>query len=69
MIRTSHKVRKYHPDTRECYFSNEKYLRYFKQYTPSNCRLECSTNLTEHLHQDLRIWIFQYIFVFKNRRM
>ncbi|CAH1972363.1 unnamed protein product [Acanthoscelides obtectus] len=23
----------------------------------------------EHLHQDLRIWIFQYIFVFKNRRM
>ncbi|CAH1995080.1 unnamed protein product [Acanthoscelides obtectus] len=46
MMKTSQKVRKYHPDTRECYFTNEKYLTYFKQYTPSNCRLECYTNYT-----------------------
>ncbi|CAH2008358.1 unnamed protein product [Acanthoscelides obtectus] len=46
MTKTSQQVRKYNPVKRECYFSNEKYLRYFKQYTSSNCRQECYANYT-----------------------
>ncbi|VEN46107.1 unnamed protein product [Callosobruchus maculatus] len=46
LIKTPPEVRKYHPDIRDCYFTNEKFLTYFKQYTPENCRLECVTNFT-----------------------
>ncbi|CAH1995074.1 unnamed protein product [Acanthoscelides obtectus] len=46
LIKTPDEVRKYHPDIRECYFTNEKVLLYFKQYSPENCRLECITNYT-----------------------
>lgn len=31
---------------RQCYFQKEKYLRYFRSYTQSNCELECLTNYT-----------------------
>lgn len=33
---------------RQCYFQDERYLRYFKVYTQSNCELECLTNYTLH---------------------
>nr|CAH7742091.1 unnamed protein product [Callosobruchus chinensis] len=46
LIKTPPEVRKYHPDIRDCYFTDEKFLTYFKQYTPENCRLECITNFT-----------------------
>lgn len=34
-------IRKYSPTMRECYFSNENPLRFFKQYSQYNCKLEC----------------------------
>ncbi|CAG9812681.1 unnamed protein product [Phaedon cochleariae] len=46
MITTSETVRYYSPARRECYFSTERSLKYFKTYTNKNCLLECLTNYT-----------------------
>ncbi|CAG9859695.1 unnamed protein product [Phyllotreta striolata] len=46
VISTSEKVRQFDPDIRQCYFSTEKPLKYFKVYSPKNCKLECLTNYT-----------------------
>ncbi|XP_048479070.1 pickpocket protein 28-like [Plutella xylostella] len=45
---TSHNLRKYHPEVRQCYFQNERFLRYFHIYTQNNCMLECRANYTFH---------------------
>ncbi|XP_061397734.1 pickpocket protein 28-like [Musca vetustissima] len=34
------------PDKRQCYFNDERYLRYFKFYSQSNCQTECLANYT-----------------------
>nr|CAI5824716.1 unnamed protein product [Callosobruchus analis] len=47
VMKTSQKVRKYHPNTRECYFTNEKPLRYFKQYTPNAFFCDCKPSCVE----------------------
>lgn len=31
---------------RQCFFSSERYLRFFKMYTQRNCQLECLANFT-----------------------
>ncbi|KAG5875019.1 hypothetical protein JTB14_033034 [Gonioctena quinquepunctata] len=46
LMTTSDAVKKYSPHKRECYFTTEKKLKYFKYYSPSNCKLECLTNYT-----------------------
>ncbi|KAJ8935302.1 hypothetical protein NQ318_015336 [Aromia moschata] len=46
MMTTSEQVKKYDPFDRECYFADERWLKFFKIYTPGNCRLECITNYT-----------------------
>ncbi|KAG5873444.1 hypothetical protein JTB14_024866 [Gonioctena quinquepunctata] len=46
LMTTSEAVEKYSPHKRECYFTTEKKLKYFKYYSPSNCKLECLTNYT-----------------------
>ncbi|CAG9863464.1 unnamed protein product [Phyllotreta striolata] len=46
MTATDSAVEKYSPSKRECYFPNEKKLRFFKLYTAKNCQLECQTNYT-----------------------
>lgn len=38
---TSNNLRSYGPKQRQCYFENEKKLKFFKMYTQSNCQLEC----------------------------
>ncbi|XP_049817271.1 pickpocket protein 28 isoform X2 [Aethina tumida] len=43
---TSEAIKGYSPEQRDCYFQDEKYLRFFKIYTQSNCQLECFTNYT-----------------------
>ncbi|CAD0197339.1 unnamed protein product [Chrysodeixis includens] len=45
-INTSDSLRRYDAVTRQCYFSDEKYLKYFKIYTASNCKIECLSNKT-----------------------
>jgi acid-sensing ion channel, other len=36
----------YAPDRRQCYFNDERNLKFFKVYTQSNCELECLANYT-----------------------
>uniref|UniRef100_A0A182J6D0 Uncharacterized protein n=1 Tax=Anopheles atroparvus TaxID=41427 RepID=A0A182J6D0_ANOAO len=46
MITTSDGLRDYTPERRQCFFNEERHLKYFKVYTQQNCELECSTNYT-----------------------
>ncbi|KAF5291426.1 hypothetical protein FQR65_LT01737 [Abscondita terminalis] len=46
MITTSDSLRDYTPESRHCYFANEKYLKYYQIYTQKNCEVECLTNIT-----------------------
>lgn len=40
---------KYHkPESRGCYYSNERQLKFFNEYTQRNCELECISNITMH---------------------
>lgn len=43
-LTTSEAVKTFKPKDRECYFSSEKPLKYFKLYNPENCKFECLTN-------------------------
>ncbi|XP_077285510.1 pickpocket protein 28-like [Arctopsyche grandis] len=49
MITTSEGLKSYNPKRRQCYFPNERKLRYYKVYTQNNCDLECLTNYTDFL--------------------
>jgi acid-sensing ion channel, other len=49
MMTTSKGLTDYSPDQRQCYFNNERNLKFFKVYTQSNCELECLTNFTKGL--------------------
>lgn len=46
MITTSEGLIGYAPDRRQCYFNDERQLKFFKVYTQSNCELECLANYT-----------------------
>lgn len=50
MITTSEGLIDYLPDRRQCYFNNERYLKFFKVYTQANCELECLANFTLGLY-------------------
>lgn len=43
---TDDSLKDYEPNIRQCYFENERYLRFFKFYSYMNCELECLTNHT-----------------------
>jgi len=46
LMTTSPGLRDYLPHKRQCYYSDEKRLEYFKFYSQNNCKLECFTNAT-----------------------
>lgn len=46
MINTSNGLRNYDAHDRQCFFNDERHLKYFKIYTQSNCELECLSNFT-----------------------
>ncbi|XP_050514249.1 pickpocket protein 28-like [Diabrotica virgifera virgifera] len=46
MITTSNTLKNYDVAKRNCYFSYEKDLYFFKIYTVRNCKVECLTNFT-----------------------
>ncbi|XP_050513889.1 pickpocket protein 28-like isoform X2 [Diabrotica virgifera virgifera] len=46
MITTSNTLKNYDVAKRNCYFSYEKDLHFFKIYTIRNCKIECLTNFT-----------------------
>lgn len=47
LIKTSEKLRKYHPNRRQCFYNAERRLRFFKMYTQNNCEAECLANFTK----------------------
>jgi acid-sensing ion channel, other len=46
MMTTSEGLRHYPPEKRQCYFNDERQLRFFKVYTQRNCEHECLANFT-----------------------
>ena len=66
---TDESLRSYRPEDRNCFFENEKELKYFTTYTQGNCMHECYSNFTFKICQcvdfnhaskfDLRLTIFR----------
>lgn len=46
-ITTSDNLRNLDPIRRQCFFSSERRLRFFKFYTQLNCEVECLSNYTQ----------------------
>jgi acid-sensing ion channel, other len=46
MITTAPELRDLPVEKRQCYFSDERHLRFFRHYTQNNCDVECIANLT-----------------------
>lgn len=44
VMSTSDNLKPYKPIKRQCYFPGEKRLQFFKRYSQSNCKLECSAS-------------------------
>ena len=44
LITSAHHIKSLLPESRNCYFSNEKSLEFYKTYSFSNCLFECSIN-------------------------
>lgn len=61
MITTSEGLADYSPDRRQCFFNDERFLKFFKVYTQSNCELECLANFTKGT---LLLGIINILFMF-----
>lgn len=46
-VSTSDGLRSFSPKQRQCFFSSERKLRFFKIYTQNNCEAECLANFTK----------------------
>ncbi|XP_039448581.1 pickpocket protein 28-like [Culex pipiens pallens] len=46
---TTNSIRHYSPDRRNCFFQEERKLRFFSVYSQANCELECLSNYTVKL--------------------
>ncbi|XP_077285575.1 pickpocket protein 28-like [Arctopsyche grandis] len=46
MFTTSDDLKKENPQKRNCYYSKERKLKYFRVYTKKNCEMECLSNYT-----------------------
>jgi acid-sensing ion channel, other len=44
LMTTSEALRAYSATERKCYFSDERSLKYFLQYTQPNCEIECEAD-------------------------
>lgn len=47
VITSSKYVKKYSPVHRQCYYSSERRLKFFRLYTKGNCEHECLANFTK----------------------
>lgn len=54
---TDERAALYPPEKRRCYYTNERYLRFFKIYNKINCEIECLTNYTLHLCGCVQFWM------------
>lgn len=46
MVTSSHHIKAYRPQIRQCYFPDERRLSFFQIYSQQNCEIECLTNFT-----------------------
>jgi acid-sensing ion channel, other len=46
MMTTDKELKNYDPILRQCFFNDERYLKFFKTYTQNNCEIECLSNYT-----------------------
>ncbi|XP_073833308.1 pickpocket protein 28-like [Musca autumnalis] len=46
LMQTSRDIAVFSPEKRQCYFNDERPLKFFKIYNTDNCELECLTNYT-----------------------
>lgn len=46
MTKTSKDIEHYQPEERQCYYSTERRLRFYKYYAKRNCENECLANFT-----------------------
>jgi Amiloride-sensitive sodium channel len=46
IVKSDESLRSYPAEIRNCYFEDERKLRYFKKYTKNNCKTECYSNYT-----------------------
>ena len=46
VIKTDESLRSFSPESRHCYFDDERKLRFYKKYTKNNCEMECLSNHT-----------------------
>ena len=46
IIIASEHLKTYSPYRKKCFFSDERYLKFYKFYTQANCKLECRANYT-----------------------
>lgn len=53
IINSDEKLRSYSPKDRDCYFSDEFPLKYFRDYSKHNCEYECYINATEKKYKCL----------------
>lgn len=58
IIETDEDLRKLSADHRQCYFDDERKLRFFKSYTQKNCEVECLSNVT---HENAKCVPFYFI--------
>lgn len=49
-------------DQRQCFFSDERELRFYRTYTQRNCILECESNFTLHFCQCVMYYMPSNIF-------
>uniref|UniRef100_A0A336M0A3 CSON006446 protein n=1 Tax=Culicoides sonorensis TaxID=179676 RepID=A0A336M0A3_CULSO len=47
VILTDDNLRSFEPAYRDCYFADERPLKYFREYSKANCEYECYVNVTE----------------------
>ncbi|XP_058456441.1 pickpocket protein 28-like [Malaya genurostris] len=43
------RAKQYQPEIRQCYYTNERHLRFYRIYTKQNCEIECLANHTLNL--------------------
>ncbi|XP_013104729.2 pickpocket protein 28-like [Stomoxys calcitrans] len=56
-ITSTENLLQFGPDKRQCYFNNERYLRFFKSYSQSNCQIECLANFTINKCGCAKFWM------------
>jgi acid-sensing ion channel, other len=57
MIYSSKDIREYSPESRQCYFNDERNLTFFKVYTQDNCNLECESKFIYEKCGCVQFWM------------